>query len=145
MKVRSWMKLILLAATLVPVIAAAQRVDRSGPCENPERFEDYGGTPDLLMSKVLGLCDKEVDAILRRMTSSDRADRVAAAIELKKNAAGSEQVLRQTLWSNHGARNTQIREVVKIARRNMKNDDAESQGGLLGALLALRWPGVRTS
>lgn len=131
------MKLIFLAAALVPAIAAAQRVDRSGPCENPERFEDYGGTSDLLMSKVLGLGDKEVDAILRRMTSSDRADRVAAAIELKKNASGSEQVLRQALWSNHGARNAQIREVVKVARRSIKNEDEESQGGLLGSLLAM--------
>ncbi len=131
------MRLIFLAATLVPATVQAQRAERSGPCENPERYEDYGGTPDLLMSKLLGLRAVEVDAILRRMTSSNRSDRVVAALELKKNAAGSEQALRQVLWSNHGARNTQIREVAKIARRNMKNEGAASQGGLLGALLAM--------
>ena len=131
------MRLAFLAATLVPVGAAAQRVERSGPCENPERYEDWGGTPDLLMSRALGLSAKEVDAISRKMTSPDRSERVAAALELKKNAPGSEQALRQALWSNHGARNAQIREAVKVARRNMKNEDAASQGGLLGALLAM--------
>ncbi len=131
------MRLLFLAATLATATAAAQRVERSGPCENPERYDDYGGSPDLLISKELGLSVEEVDAILRAMTSSDRADRVMAALELKKSAAGSEQALRQALWSNHGARNAQIREVVKIARRIMKNEDAESRGGMLGVLLAM--------
>ena len=126
---------VAVASLLCPE-ARGSFLGRRGPADHPERYPDYGGTPDVTLSDELGLTVAEVEEILARTVSPDRAARVAAALELKKSAAGSEKSLREVLWGNHGARNTQIREVIQIARRKLV--DGEDDGaGLLGALLEM--------
>jgi len=81
---------------------------------------------------------RERDGVLGRLTSADKAERIRAALDLKRNALGSEQMFRELLWSNHGARNAQIRSAMAIARRLVSNATGrEKQGGVLAALTGM--------
>ncbi len=144
----------LLLGMVISLVASrgyAQGVGRCGPAENPDRYPDYGGTPDVTLSTDLGLSVGEVEQILKRATAPDHGVRIAAALELKKSAAGSEEVLREVLWSSHGARNAQIREVVRLARSRVTETEGEREGGMLGVLLEMdpidpeRGPGTRAA
>jgi hypothetical protein len=110
---------------------------RCGPAEKPDQWPDYGGTPDITLSPELGMSVQEVEEALASVVAADFATRVEAAAQIARDATGSEQSFREVLWSNHGARNTEIKTAMKEARRRMdrKGDDAE--GGLLGALLEM--------
>lgn len=122
------------AISVLAVAASAALTSRSGPAQHPEKYADYGGTPDITLSDDLGLSEKEVEELLSRTASPDRQARIEAALELARAAAGSEQVLREVLWKPHGARNAQMREVMLIARRKLA-DSEDEEAGLLGILL----------
>ena len=90
---------------------------RCGPAEKPDQWPDYGGTPDITLSPELGMSVQEVEEVLSRIASTDYATRVEAATQVARDATGSEQSFREVLWSNHGARNTEIKTAMKEARR----------------------------
>jgi hypothetical protein len=121
-----------------PALAGpSSTADRCGPAENPEEWVDYGGTPDIALSPELGLSVVEVEQLLSRISAADYAERVDAALQLKRDASGSEQAFREVLWSKHGARNTEIRTAVREARRRLKRKATADDSGLLGVLLEM--------
>ena len=127
---------LVLTVSLAGVCAWAGAPERFGPADNPEVYPDWGGTPDLTISGELGLSPGEIEEILKRVVADDRQTRVAAALELRNDAPGSEEGIREVLWSGHGARNAQMREVMAIARRRLAAEP-ETEGGLMGVLLAM--------
>lgn len=132
--------LIGLCLVLVCTVARGQSVGseyRCGPAEKPDQWPDYGGTPDITLSPELGMSVQEVEEVLARVASADFATRVEAATEIARDATGSEQAFREVLWSNHGARNTQIKTAMKEARRRLDRKGDAAEGGLLGSLLEM--------
>ena len=110
---------------------------RCGPAADPEAHRDYGGTPDAMMSEDLGLSAAEIEAIFERLASPELGERVEAAVELKRDAAGSEDALREALWSNHGARNAEMKDAMRAARRRLEAAGDDADGGLLGELIEM--------
>ena len=137
-RVISRFALIAAFAAVCAVAAAEERpFGRCGPAEQPERYADWGGTPDMTLSTELGLKPEEVEAVLARVTGTDRDARFAAAAELERSATGSEQTLRQVLWGDHGARNAEIRDAVQAARRRAELAGPKAGLTVLGALLEM--------
>ncbi len=113
----------------------AGRNMRAGPAEKPHSFRDYGGTPDITITREMGLSSDEVVHLLARLKSTDQAERTRAADELERNASGSEDALRLALWENHGARNTAMRHAIQTARR--RAEATGKKGDLTAALVAV--------
>ena len=131
----------ILFLALVSVCSGAaageQAFGRCGPVAQPDRYPDWGGTPDTTLSAELGLKPEEVEAILARLTGTDRDGRFAAAEELEHCATGSEQTLRKVLWGDHGARNTEIRDAIQVARRRVELAGSKAGLTVLDALLEM--------
>jgi len=127
---------VFLAVVIAAPQASSQIIGRSGPADNPERYPDYGGTPDAALFTDLGLSTDEVRTLLKAVTSSDYETRIKAALDLGRFASGSEPSLKEVLWDNHGARNSQIRQSLNIARKNLENS-SDTSGSLLKELLKM--------
>jgi hypothetical protein len=136
--VRPYIALALALLAVAATAGAAERpFGRCGPADQPERYPDWGGTPDMTLSAELGLKPEEVAAILARVSGAIRDERFAAAAELERSATGSEPALRQALWGGHGARNTEIRDALQIARRRVELAGPKGGVTVLGALLEM--------
>jgi hypothetical protein len=135
------MKRLVILLALVAVCSGAsaeeQPFGRCGPAAQPDRYPDWGGTPDPTLSAELGLKPEEVEAILARVAGTDRDGRFAAAEELARSATGSEQTLRQVLWGGHGARNAEIRDAIQVARRRVELAGPKAGLTVLAALLEM--------
>ncbi len=126
--------MLLVGAARARMVGAS----RHGPADEPEKHSDWGGTPDARVSAELGLSVEELEALLERIASADVKERVEAALDLERDAAGSEQAIREVLWKPHGARNTQIKAALREARsRFERGGDEEREGGLLAVLLTM--------
>lgn len=112
----------------------AEVLSRTGPADNPDKWPDWGGTPDVSLPEEIGLSSEELDAYLDRLASADPSTRVRSVEELMRDAAGSETVFREKLFGNHGARNDEMRDAIRAARRNIENDTPQ---GLLKGLIAI--------
>jgi hypothetical protein len=130
---------LIAAATAASITAVAEEraFGRCGPAAQPERYADWGGTPDMTLSTELGLEPEEVEAILSRVTGTDRDARSAAASELERSVTGSEQTLRQVLWGGHGARNSEMRDAMQVARHRVELAGPEAGLTVASALLEM--------
>jgi hypothetical protein len=128
-----------IGLAFLPALAAGRAADRCGPADDPSKWPDYGGTPDALVSAELGLGVEEIEVLLRGLEAGTAEERRAAAEELARNAPGSEQSLRQVLWSDHGARNIEMKNAVQVARGRLDRARGASAGSgkLLHGLLEL--------
>jgi len=137
-----WFTSLMIVPVLVGVCLDARAESggskyRFGPAGDPEQWPDYGGTPDITLSQELGMSANEVEALLAKVASPDYATRTEAAAQLARNATGSEQSLREVLWSNHGARNVQIKTAMKEAKRRLSRKGDDTEGGIIGTLLEM--------
>ncbi len=117
------------------------RAERFGPAADPDAHEDWGGTPDLRLGNELGLSAEELGEMLQALEEPDVNRRVGAALALKQNAVGSEQVIRDALFSERKVSNADIRIAVRQAEKNAK----DGEGGMAGALLQMAPDGAGIS
>ena len=133
-----------VAAALLSPPAGALVAERCGPAESPEKHADWGGTPDISISPDLGLSLEEIEALLARLASPDPGERAATAAEIERDAAGSEQVIREALWGRHGARNAEMKAAMQKARRIAEDGGRGGDGSVLGALVSMDPAGPET-
>jgi hypothetical protein len=89
-----------LFLTIVLFTAVSASLSAAGPAEDPEKYGDFGGTPDLVLSGDVGMTSEELDALLQKLGSDSLETRVSAASEIKRNAAGCEGVMRRSLFQS---------------------------------------------
>jgi hypothetical protein len=116
-------------------LGQARTKRRAGPAERPFEWPDFGGTPDIVSSTDLGLGVAELKTILERLKSPSLGDRAKAVAEVIRNAQGSESVLRDVLWSPHGARNAEIKQAILVARS--RGESIEANDSLLAGLISI--------
>ena len=104
----------------------------AGPKNEPEKYVDYGGTPDLRLSGDIQMSDTELEALLAKLNDNSLKVRIDAAIEIQQSAAGVETVYRKALWHSGSVRHRDIKEVLQRA-----GSQKDSDGGIMGALLRL--------
>jgi hypothetical protein len=126
-----------IGLAFLPALAAGRAADRCGPAADPSKWPDFGGTPDAAVSAELGLGVDEVQDLLGRLESPSVEQRTAVAAELARNAAGSEQTLRQALWRDHGATNAELKGAVQTARGRLDRSPGGAAKSLLDALLEM--------
>lgn len=112
----------------------AEVLGRTGPADNPDKWPDWGGTPDVSLPEEMGLSSDELEVYLDGLASSDSSTRAKSMEEIIRDAAGSETVFRQKLFGNHGARNDEMRDAIRAVRQHIKNDTPEA---LLKGLIAI--------
>ena len=128
------LSVLLLSVSRVP-FAAPQGVSlHAGPAEEPQKWPDYGGTPDISVPDELKLTVLELESLLQRLGSLEQNVRVRAAEEMQRDAKGSESVFRTLLWRNHGATNAEMKDAMREAAQiapQKKNGTTELLDGLL--------------
>ena len=125
-RMRTWP--ILAVLVIFGVCRPAMAV---GPVEHPENLPDFGGTPDLVLSGDVGMTAEELEALLGGLDAESLEERVQAASELKRNAAGGEGIIRQYLWHAGHFSHREIRDVMK------KASGAAAEMGVAGALIQM--------
>ncbi|MCP4605519.1 MAG: hypothetical protein GY847_34195 [Proteobacteria bacterium] len=128
---------VVLAQDPASVLAqdSASGLLRAGPAEDPHVWPDYGGTPDIAVSEDMGLSQDEIKSLLEHLKSPDQADRAKAADDLQRNATGSDNAIRSMLWDRHGARNSEMRQSIRVARK--REQSLGKKGDLLNELIAI--------
>ena len=108
---RLWITIIVLSCLWSNVGS----LHAAGPQADPEKYADYGGTPDLVMSGDIQLSTEELENLLAKLGSESLKDRIDAAAEIRQNAPGAETVYRAALWRSGNVSHRQIKEVMKSA------------------------------
>jgi hypothetical protein len=127
----------IFAFSLLVFCAGSSRASllRTGPAEDPDKWPDWGGTPDLTLPPDIGLSEAELASYLDKLGAADAAVRSRALEELIRDAAGSEAVFRKKLFRGSRARNAEMRSAVREARNRARNNDTPE--GLLKGLLSI--------
>ncbi|MCU0663648.1 MAG: hypothetical protein MUC50_15135 [Myxococcota bacterium] len=110
----------------------AETLGHYGPSERPHAFPDYGGTPDLAVAFELGLSGPELQVLLERLDKGDFEQRSGAVFEILNCPAGSEETLRQALYTPSAVSNEALKNAMKDAVRRGNGGDALD--GLLSAV-----------
>ncbi len=131
-------KVFILATAFILCSAHVQaepRLKRTGPAEEPDRWPDWGGTPDIAAATDTGLTKEELGDLLLQLKSTDQGARLRAKEEIVRDAPGSEETFRTFLFRGHGARNSEMKSALREAERWAEK--SEPKGNLLEGLLSM--------
>ena len=126
--------LIVVVWLLCTTPIRGESLSRTGPAETPDKWPDWGGTPDVSLPEDMGLSSQELDGYLDMLASPDQSVRAEGAESLVRDAAGSESAFRQKLFGSHGAGNDEMRDAIRAARKRIEGDTPEA---LLKGLIAM--------
>ncbi|MBN2718229.1 MAG: hypothetical protein JXX14_20460 [Deltaproteobacteria bacterium] len=126
------MRFLLQMFVSVLLSGIAGELSAAGPAQHPERFADFGGTPDLLLSGDIQMSPDELSALFEQLDSDSLRDRIAAAAEIRQNAVGAETIYRHALWQAGNVGHRELKDVLQRA-----SGRAGEPGGIAGALVQM--------
>jgi tetratricopeptide (TPR) repeat protein len=127
--------IIALSSVAGSVLFAKSSLGRTGPAEDPEKWPDWGGTPDIPVPEGTGLTSGELGDLLQQLKSTDQSVRARAADEIVRDGPGSEATFRRSLFRDHGARNAEMKAALREAER--RAEKADKKDALLEGLLTI--------